>query len=232
MLPYAGFVARPAGGARDRSIDYIETAWVDVTGTYEAYWQSRGKNLRQNLSKQRRRLETEGVKLSLEEICEPQAVVRGLAAYGALESAGWKSANGTAISPDNAQGRFYRAMLESFCARGAGRIYLYRFDDRIVAVDLCIEEGATQVILKTTYDETNKAVSPAFLMRQDTFERTWAANRITQIEFYGKRMEWHTRWTDAVRVLYHYNAYRWDWIAKWHAKRLAAPAENPNLATV
>ena len=37
----------------------------------------------------------------------------GLRDYGALESAGWKARGGTAIDPDNAQGRFYLAMLAS-----------------------------------------------------------------------------------------------------------------------
>ena len=51
-----------------------------------------------------------------------------------LESAGWKAGSGTAVAPDNAQGRFYRAMLEAFAARGQARIYRYRFGDHQVTL--------------------------------------------------------------------------------------------------
>lgn len=48
-------------------------------------------------------------------VTDPAGVAAALADYGALESAGWKAGTGTAIHPDNAQGRFYRRMLEAFC---------------------------------------------------------------------------------------------------------------------
>ena len=167
------------------------------------------------------------------EITAPENVVDGLRDYGQLESAGWKAQQGTAIHPDNPQGRFYRAMLEAFCARRAGRIYRYRIGDKVVAVDLCVESGSTQVVLKTTYDESNKALSPAFLMRQESFRRAWSGGQIKRIEFYGKRMEWHTRWTNNVRTLYHLNRYRWPalrQLKQWWAHRggnTTAPVREP-----
>ena len=141
----------------------------------------------------------------------------GLRDYGALESTGWKAGGGTAIHPDNAQGRFYLAMLQAFCTRGLGRIYRYRFGDKVVAVDLCVENSDTQVVLKTTYDETYRTVSPAFLMRQEELRGLWAEGRIRRVEFYGKLMEWHTRWTDKARTLYHLNYYRWGFLPQLHA---------------
>ena len=108
--------------------------------------------------------------------------------------------DGTAIHPDNEQGRFYRAMLEAFCSAGAGRIYRYRFGDRVVAIDLCIEGGGALVILKTTYDESIKTISPAFLMREESFRGLFGERRLKRIEFFGKLMEWHTRWTDDIRT--------------------------------
>ena len=60
---------------------------------------------------------------------------------------------GTAIHPANAQGKFYRIVFEEFYRQGAGRIYRYWYDDRIVAMDLCIEGNGSIVILKTAYDE-------------------------------------------------------------------------------
>ena len=151
-----------------------------------------------------------------------------LADYGRLESAGWKADIGTAIHPDNGQGRFYQSVLESFCRRGAARMYRYWFNDRVVAMDLCIEGGDHLVILKTTYDESIKdGSSPAFLLRQDQFEQIFTEARFKAIEFYGKVMDWHLKWTGEVRTLFHVNAYRFDSLAYLHARRkapvLAAP---------
>ncbi len=216
---------RPSDTPCLRTLDYIQTAWMAVNGSFEDYWNARGKNLRNNMRKQRAKLEGEGVTTRLEVLTSPADVAQAIRDYGVLESSGWKAEGGTAIHPDNAQGRFYRAMLEAFCAQGAARIYRYRFGDKVVAVDLCIEGEGALVILKTTYDETIKALSPALLMRQDAFKALFDERRVRRVEFYGKLMEWHTRWTNDFRTLYHINFYRWSWLPTfWHlASRFRRP---------
>ena len=92
-------------------------------------------------------------------------VPAAIADYGRLESAGWKSDTGTAVHPDNAQGRFYTALLADFITAGRGAIYRYWYGDTVVAMDLCIEGAEEMIILKTTYDESIRDTSPAFLMR-------------------------------------------------------------------
>jgi CelD/BcsL family acetyltransferase involved in cellulose biosynthesis len=210
-------LARPGDDATLRTLDYVQTAWIEIEGSFEGYWQSRGKNLRQNTAKQRRKLEADGIVPALDVLTKPVEIADGLRDYGALESAGWKAGEGTAIHPENAQGRFYLAMLQEFCTRGRGRIYRYRFGNKVVAVDLCVENEDTQVVLKTTYDESYRTLSPAFLMRQDELKGLWAEGRIRHVEFYGKLMDWHTRWTDNARTLYHLNCYRWGFLPQLHA---------------
>jgi hypothetical protein len=200
---------RPGDGECLTTLDYIQTARITIEGSFEQYWEARGKNLKHNMKRQRSRLEKEGVKTSLEVVTRPEDIAQAIVEYGQLESAGWKAQGGTAIHPDNAQGQFYRVMLEAFCRQGSGRVYRYRFNDRTVAVDLCLERNASLVILKTTHDESIKTCSPAFLMRQEAFRKLFEEQRIKRIEFYGKLMEWHTRWSNEVRTMYHVNYYRW-----------------------
>lgn len=200
--------ARPKDGPKVRSQDYIQTAWVDIDGSFDAYWEARGKNLRQNTRKQRNKLLAEGVESRIECITAAQDVPKAIEDYGLLESAGWKTADGTAVHPDNAQGKFYRKMLETYCHLGRGRIYRYWFDEKIVAMDLCIHDDTTIVVLKTTYDESYKTVSPSTLMRQAEFQQLFEEQKFKRIEFYGKVMEWHTRWTENSRHVYHTNVYR------------------------
>jgi CelD/BcsL family acetyltransferase involved in cellulose biosynthesis len=223
-------VARPPDSPRLRTMDYIETARVNVSGTFDDYWAARGKNLRTNVKRQRAKLADEGVAVHLGMVETRSAVPAAIVEYGRLETAGWKSGIGTAVATDNAQGRFYTSMFESFCARGAGRIYRYLFDDKVVAMDLCIEDAGVVVILKTAYDETYKNVSPASLMRHEYFRQIFDGGSIRRVEFYGKVMEWHRRWTDDVRILYHVNRYRSPWLRTTHEflkRRPAKPDEAP-----
>ena len=205
---------RPIDDFKVRTHDYIQTAWVDIDDSFETYWETRGKNIKQNMRKQRNKLQAEGVKTRLDCITAAKDVAKAIEHYGRLESAGWKSADGTAIHPDNAQGKFYQRMLENFCNLKQTRIYIYSFDEKVVAMDLCIHDDTTIVILKTTYDESYKAVSPSTLMRQTQFQQLFEEQKFKRIEFYGKVMEWHTRWTENASTVYHINSYRYALVTR------------------
>jgi len=221
---------RPPDGGCVQTLDYIRTARVSIDGDFAQYWEARGKNLRSNLKKQRARLEREGIVPRLEVLRAPESVAAAVADYGNMESSGWKAGGGTAVHADNAQGRFYRDMLQAFCARGAGSIYRYWFGEQLVASDLCIEGPDCIVVLKTAYDESvDKALSPTLLMREEATRQLFAERRLRRIEFYGKLMEWHLRWTDEVRTLYHLNTYRWPALRNWH-RRLQARAAGTRLS--
>ena len=220
---------RPAPGARMRTADYIDTARITLSGGFDPYWEGRGKNLRANLKKQRNRLARDGVALRLQVSREARDVAVAVAQYGRLESAGWKAGGGSAVGAD-AQERYYRTMLEAFCRRGAGCIYRYWFGEQLVAVDLCIEDGEQIIVLKTTYDESvASGLSPALLMREEALRCLFDEPRLERLEFYGRVMEWHTRWTDEVRTLYHVNYYRWGALAhlhaQWQSRRSLQPKE-------
>lgn len=223
-------MARPSGQARLRTLDYIDTARITLDRPFEDYWQERGKNLRANLKKQRARLDKEGVATRLEVLHDAAAMAGAVDDYGRLESSGWKAGAGTAVHGANAQGRFYRAMLEGFARRGAARVYRYWFDEQLVAMDLCIEDAEAIVVLKTSYDESAAAggLSPTLLMREQACRALFGQARLRRIEFYGKVMEWHLRWTREVRTLYHINCYRWAPLAHLHAARGARSSRTPD----
>lgn len=230
--------ARPADSPVTRTVDYIRTARVSLAGTFDDYWNARGKNLRSNLKKQRARLLKDGVATRMQIDRLPELMAAAVADYGRIESAGWKAQLGTAIHPDNAQGRFYTAMLEGFAQRGHAAVYRYWFDEQLVAMDLCIEGDGALIVLKTTYDEAVPAsLSPTLLMREECCQQLFAGQHYQRLEFYGKVMEWHTRWTDEIRTMYHVNHYRWPALRQLHAlaqERAArsAAAEVPAAAPV
>ena len=191
------------------TIDYIRTARVPASGSFEDYWAARGKNLRQNLRRQRNRLTKEQTEINLKCITDADQIRDAVTAFGVLESAGWKNQSGTAVNANNAQGRFYTEMLEAFCRKNQGRIYQYWYDEKLVSSELCITGGDEIIILKTTYDETIKTSSPTMLMRKEVFEMIFSEAGLSSIEFYGSVMDWHTKWTDDIRTMYHTNIYRY-----------------------
>jgi len=91
-------------------------------------------------------------------------------------------------------------------------------------MNLRIDNGPLVVVLKTAYDESYRNVSPSVLMRHHEFKSWWNEGRYKRIEFYGKTMEWHTRWTAQQRLLYHATAYRWPWLRSVHDRLRARQA--------
>ncbi len=57
------------------------------------------------------------------------------------------------------------------------------------------------------------------LMRQEAFRRIFADTRVRRIEFYGKVMDWHTKWTREIRTMYHLNCYRYSFLARFLARQ-------------
>jgi CelD/BcsL family acetyltransferase involved in cellulose biosynthesis len=203
--------------ADTRHSDYVDTAWVDIAGNFDDYWLARGKNLRQNMRKQRNKLAAEGTRTHLRVLRDVQDMAPALARYGALESAGWKASQGTAIHADNEQGHFYKQLFEAAAARGEAVFFEYLFNDKTAAINLCLLRAGVLVVLKTTYDESiPKALSPAFLLREEELQHLFAGQGIRRMEYYGKVMDWHTKFTENKRGLYHLTTYRWPLL-----KRLA-----------
>jgi Acetyltransferase (GNAT) domain len=213
--------------------DYIDTAWVEIDGSFDDYWAARGKNLRQNMRKQRNKLAADGITTTMRVLREAGDMAGAIARYGVLESAGWKAGEGTAIHPDNDQGRFYTRLLEAAAARGEALVFEYLFGEQTAAINLCLMRGGTLVVLKTTYDERiPKTLSPAFLLREEELRHLHAGHEVRRIEYYGRVMDWHTKLTDRQRTLYHLTTYRWPLLKQLAQRRRAQEPAAPVAAPV
>lgn len=201
---------RDADANDSLSTDYIETAWVEIEGDFADYWNSRGKNLRKTMKRQRSKLADQGIATLIKCLTHVAEMADAVTCYGHLESSGWKAQQGTAVHQDNLQGHFYTEILESACLRNEGLVYKYFFEKNIVAMNICLVRGTTLIVLKTAYDESITSLSPAFLLRQETLELLFSEGHIKRMEFFGKVMEWHTRWTDKRRTIYHLTVFRWS----------------------
>jgi CelD/BcsL family acetyltransferase involved in cellulose biosynthesis len=203
---------------------YIETARITVAGTWDEYWLARGQNLRNNLRKAKRKAADAGLSIAVHRIDEPQRMAQIVGSYGDIEALSWKSELGTAVTRGNVQGRFYAELMQTLASIGRARAYVLELGGQTAALDLCVTDPEQLVILKTTYDTRFKEMSPAFILRESSFKALFDSGEIRRIEFYGKVMDWHRRWSDESRTLYHLSRYRSGLlrIAHERAKRLAA----------
>lgn len=183
---------------------YITTGNRPIPKDFDSYFASLGKNMRQNYNKVLNRAERAGDELAYEVISTPEGVKEAVKIYGDIESKGWKSEHGTAISPENDQGRFYSEMLSRLAEKNQACCWFYKINQQIVAVDLCVMQSNTLIILKTTYDEAFSKQSPALQLKVDML-RYYSNNdtSIENMEFYGRVMQWHTRLNSDTRALQH-----------------------------
>lgn len=212
----------------NRHDHYIETSWIDVTGSFDDYWAQRGKNLRQNLRKQRNKMAAESIEPTMRWIRDRDAIAEALVRYGRLETQGWKAAQGTAIAHENAQGRFYRRVLEQAADQGHAWMSEYMFGEKTVAMNFGVERNGMLVVLKTAYDESvPKSFSPAALLREEELKRIFDEKAFQRIEFYGRTMEWHTKLTEQQRGIHHLTTYRSALVkrfAQWRRARHSTDA--------
>jgi Acetyltransferase (GNAT) domain len=210
-------------GPQFELLEYIQTPRLPIAGPFDKYWSSRSGNLRHNLARQQKRIREKGSRLELVVHCTLEEMAGAVCEYARLESGGWKGHEGTALTGENAQGRFYRDIMEAFSATKEALIYQLLLDGKVVASDLCLARNGMLIVLKTAYDETISQMSPALLMRQEIIQRLFEAKTIHVVEFYGRVLDWHLKWTDQVRSMYHINCFRNRLVAEVRGvvKRLA-----------
>ncbi len=119
---------------------------------------------RRELERQRRRLEERlGGPLTTTVEDGPTAV----AGFLALESAGWKGRDGTALASDPAHRAFFEEMCRGF--GDAGRLRLFRFGtpEHPVALLCCLVSGNTLFEFKIAFDEDLAEFSPGIQLERD-----------------------------------------------------------------
>ena len=61
------------------------------------------------------------------------------------------------------------------------------------------------IILKTVYNGKYKGFSSAILLTKSIIKDLMENNAADTIEFFERIMDWHKKWTDDIRTLYHLN---------------------------
>ena len=199
---------------------YIETGNKPIPTHYDDFFKTIGKNLRQNCNKAYNRAERENDVFTTKLLTDSAEVVAGVVKYGEIESNSWKADQGTAISAENAQGKFYQNMMGQLAQHGAACVWYFMVSDKVAAVDLCVSHNGHLIILKTTFDEQFAQYSPALLLKMQMLKHYAEHSElgIKNIEFYGKAMDWHKRLNSELRPIVHLSWQRTS-VLRWLAKQ-------------
>jgi CelD/BcsL family acetyltransferase involved in cellulose biosynthesis len=121
---------------------------------------------RKKLRQHRRRLAEKG-ELTTALATEPQAVRAALEDFMAMEAAGWKGRQGTALLCDAGNAAFMRKAIVGMAELGCASIHALCFDGRPISMQVVVRAGAAAFTWKTAYDERFQDFSPGMLLLED-----------------------------------------------------------------
>ena len=203
--------------------DHALTMTIRVDGSFEHYWTMRSKNLTKNIARYERRLEPDNITRELRLIENFDDIGAAIERYAALESKGWKGAQGTAIGLINQQGLFYKDLMSSFAATGRATVHEMWFNGQLAASRLMIANDNMTIILKTTYDESFEKYAPGRLLLRDVLVNLFTTQSGRVIEFYTDANADQLAWATNDRSIRHLSFYRsqqvfrlFDWMNTAH----------------
>ena len=186
----------------------LEAAYVspiaDTSGSFDAY--------RSELKSRWRELERRGRKMAREHavetvlISQPADLRRDLTEGLALEVAGWKGREGTAMLSDEVTATFYADVAHAFNASGELRLSSLRTDGRLVAFDLALLHRGRYFLLKTAFDESLRTLAPGLVLRRAVVERCFELG-LDAHEFLGVDMDWKRLFATGERKHFVWRAY-------------------------
>ncbi len=183
----------------------MESPFIDLSDGWEAYSRSLPAKKRSDLRRRRRRLEEAG-RVTIE-VYDGSGNLDALLTEGfAVEAAGWKGGEGTAIASNPAIERLYREAAHWAAGEGWLRLAFLRIDGRPIAFDYCIQDDRRHYLLKTGYDPEYRGSAPGSLLRVEMIERAFGAGLETY-EFAGNAEPWKLEWTKAARHIVELTAY-------------------------
>ena len=121
---------------------------------------------RKKLRQHRRRLAEKGT-LRFVIDSEPATMRDALEQFLAMEAAGWKGRQGTALLSDPSDAAFIRGAVGALADHGSAAIHSLQLDGTPVSMQIVVRAGSVAFTWKTTYDEAFQDFSPGMLLLED-----------------------------------------------------------------
>ena len=113
-----------------------------------------------------------------------------------VEARGWKGRSATALAHDARRASFYRHYLTSAAAEGTLVAAFLRLDGRAIAMQLAVDTGGRQWVLKIGFDEEYAKCSPGNVLTGEMIKDA-AERGLERYEFLGSPSPWIDAWTSS-----------------------------------
>lgn len=173
-------------------VEAFERPVLDRRASHDAFLdghphRGRLKDLRR---RQRRLAETGSV--WLDTVTDGPELAAAVEAFLVLEQAGWKGAAGTALACRPRTAAFARALFAGNTGPMRIRADILRSGPRACAISLALVAGGTACLLKTAYDEADRAKAPGLILEAEivrALHETAFADRLDSATLAGSALE-------------------------------------------
>lgn len=125
----------------------------------------------------------------------------------AVEAAGWKGREGTAIASQAATRRFYERMAVWAAERGWLELRTLRLDGHLAAMQIALRHDGVLYLLKTGYDERFASAAPGKALQHAIVRDGFADPNLSRIEWLGDEGELKRVLGNRSRTLYRLAAH-------------------------
>jgi len=198
-----GLAARAAeAGHRVGTVEVMRSPCLRVDGwDGDAEWFVKGlsRNFR---SVMRRALKRTRDKLEVERL--EQADPAALERFIALEAAGWKGREGSAIGSEEKATAYFRTLVTAAEQWGAFALHFLRHEGKTIAAQCGVIHRGRYFLMKIAHDEEARQLAPGHLITHAVLEDC-AARGLESYHFTANPDEWKRKWTpDSVVHRSHY----------------------------
>lgn len=186
-----------AGSQRTQVEPAHVSPFVELQGGAVAYRKLVGSRVAEH-ERRRRKVRREH-DVSTLAVARPDDLGRQLREGLALEAAGWKGRQGTAVLSSARTTAFYCEVARRFDARGELVLSQLRVDGGLAAFDLALLADGRYHLLKTAYDEQRRRLGLGMVLRLDVLDRCFALG-LESHEFLGPDMAWKRVFASGARA--------------------------------
>jgi len=170
----------------------FERPMLDRRASHEAFLADHPNRGRLKDLRRRQRRLSEGGRVTLETATAGEPLHAAVEAFLALEKTGWKGTAGSAMACRAQHAAFAQALFAEGGGPVSARADILARDGHPLAISLALVAGGTACLLKTTYDEDERAGAPGLVLEAEivrALHETAFAQRLDSATLAGSALE-------------------------------------------
>jgi len=180
-----------------RSVPESNSYYVSITGTWEEYIKTRGKNTRRTWKNGREKLFNlpEGVCFQCVE--DPETLPEGLKRFISIEQSGWKKNRDFSVGGNEINKRFYEELLIHLAQKNMVAIYFLTSGTTDIAGELLYKNHNIAYLAQITHRQGYAEYSPGVILRAEIIKALFGTHykRCDLLGFRGEENSLKKNWS-------------------------------------